>query len=108
MKWWDRPFTTQDTIRYHENAFHHFSGIATEMICDLDSLIAVSENVGNLLLTQVFQDYQQHLVFDIYLYRGSNPKTIGKIERVVGYVKSNFAKNRVYDGLDDWNEKSRS
>lgn len=27
---------------------------------------------------------------------------------MVGYVKANFAKNRVYDGLDDWNEKSRS
>lgn len=40
--------------------------------------------------------------------RGSDPETKGKIERVVGYIKANFAKNRVYDGLDDWNEKSRS
>lgn len=104
----DRPFTTQDTIRSHENAFHHFGGKAAEMVYDQDNLIAVSENAGDLLLTQDFQSYQHALGFDIYLCRGSDPETKGKIEWVVGYVKSNFAKNRIYDGLDDWNEKSRS
>ena len=108
LEWLDRPFTTQDTIRSHENAFRHLGGMPEEMVYDQDNLIAVSENAGDLLLTQVFQAYQQALGFDVYLCRGSDPETKGKIERVVGYVKANFAKNRVYDGLDDWNEKSRS
>ena len=108
LEWLDRPFTTQDTIRSHENAFRHFGGMPEEMVYDQDNLIAVSENAGDLLLTQDFQAYQQTLGFDVYLCRGSDPETKGKIERVVGYVKSNFAKNRVYDGLDDWNEKSCS
>ena len=106
LEWLDRPFTTQDTIRSHENAFRHFGGMPEEMVYDQDNLIAVSENAGDLLLTQDFQAYQQALGFDVYLCRGSDPETKGKIERVVGYVKANFAKNRVYDGLDDWNEKS--
>ena len=108
LEWLDRPFTTQDTIRSHKNAFRHFGGMPEEMVYDQDNLIAVSENAGDLLLTQDFQAYQQALGFDVYLCRGSDPETKGKIERVVGYVKANFAKNRVYDGLDDWNEKSRS
>lgn len=108
LEWLDRPFTTADTIRSHENAFRHFGGMPEEMVYDQDNLIAVSENAGDILLTQDFQAYQQALGFGVYLCRGEDPETKGKIERVVGYVKANFAKNRVYDGLDDWNEKSRS
>ncbi len=108
LEWLDRPFTTKDTIRSHENAFRHFGGMPEEMVYDQDNLIAVNENAGDLVLTQEFQAYQQALGFSVYLCRGSDPETKGKIERVVGYVKSNFAKNRVYNGLDDWNEKSRS
>lgn len=51
LEWLDRPFTTQGTIRSHENAFHHFGGMAAEMVYDQDNLIAVSENAGDLLLT---------------------------------------------------------
>jgi len=108
LEWLDRPFTTKDTIRSHENAFRHFGGMAKEMVYDQDNLIAVNENAGDLMFTQDFQAYQQALGFDVYLCRGADPESKGKIERVVGYVKSNFAKNRVYDGLEDWNEKSRS
>ena len=108
LEWLDRPFTTADTIRSHENAFRHFGGMPEEMVYDQDNLIAVSENAGDLLLTQDFQAYQQALGFGVYLCRGEDPETKGKIERVVGYVKANFAKNRIYDGLDDWNEKSRA
>ncbi|WP_253940770.1 Mu transposase domain-containing protein [Fundicoccus ignavus] len=79
-----------------------------EMVYDQDNILAVSENAGDLLLTHDFDAYHQALGFSIYLCRGEDPESKGKIERVVGYVKSNFAKNRVYDGLDDWNEKSRS
>ncbi len=54
-----------------------------EMTYDQDNLIAVSENAGDLLLTQDFKAYQQALAFDIYLCRRSDPETKGKIERVL-------------------------
>lgn len=75
----DRPFTTQDKIRSHENAFRHFGGMPEEMVYDQDNLIAVSENVGDLLVTQDFQVYQQALGFDIYLCHGYDPETKGKL-----------------------------
>lgn len=73
--------------------------MAAEMVYDQDNLIAVSENARDLLLTQDFQAYQQALGFNIYLCRGSDLETKGKIERVIGYVKSNFAKIGFMMGL---------
>ena len=106
VEWLDRPFTTEDTLRSHDNAFRYFGGMPQELVYDQDNLIAVSENAGDLLLTHAFQAYQQALGFDIYLCRGEDPESKGKIERVVGYVKTNFAKNRIYHNLDDWNDKT--
>ena len=51
----DRPFTTRDVIRAHENAFDWFEGIPREIVYDQDSLIVVSENGGDLILTKEFE-----------------------------------------------------
>ncbi|MFP3324952.1 IS21 family transposase, partial [Planococcus sp. SIMBA_160] len=44
--------------------------------------------------------------FRVYLCRKADPESKGKIENVVKYVKNNFAKNRVYSTLEDWNDRS--
>ena len=38
--------------------------------------------------------------------RKSDPESKGKIESVIKYIKNNFAKYRIYYGLDTWNEES--
>ncbi|GAB2319961.1 IS21 family transposase [Alkalibacterium sp. s-m-22] len=108
VEWLDRPFTTEDTIRCHEQAFRYFGGMTHEIMYDQDNLIAVNENAGDLILTSEFEAYQQARGFQVYLCRAADPETKGKIERVVGYVKGNFAKNRIYSDLDDWNQKCRN
>src|SRR5699024_8769701 len=82
LEWLDRPFTIQVTSRSQENVIRHVGGMPEEMVYDQDNLIAVSEKVGDLLLTQDFQAYQQALGIDVYLCRGSDPETKGKNERV--------------------------
>lgn len=105
-KWWlNRPFTTEDTIRFHEQAFEFYGGMPEEIVYDQDNLIAVSENAGDLLLTTSFQQYVRQRKFRIYLCRKADPESKGKVENVVKYVKNNFAKNRVFSNLEDWNEK---
>ena len=104
--WQDRPFTTQDTIRCHEKAFQYYEGIPSEIVYDQDNLIAVSENAGDLILTKDFQQYVKERKFKVYLCRKADPESKGKIENVVKYVKNNFAKNRVYTSLEDWNDRS--
>src|SRR5690625_5673270 len=44
MEWLDRPFTTRDVVRAHENAFQYFGGMPDELVYDQDALLIVSEN----------------------------------------------------------------
>lgn len=105
VEWLDRPFTTKDAIRCHENAFHFFGGMPEEIVYDQDHLITVSENAGDIILTGEFQAYKQERGFRIYLCRKADPQSKGKVENVVKFVKRNFAKNRVFPNLEAWNEK---
>jgi hypothetical protein len=104
VEWLDRPFRSADVIHMHENAFRHFEGMPLEMVYDQDRLLAVSENAGDIIMTAEFSRYQQTRKFKVYLCRKSDPESKGKIEQVVKYVKNNFAKNRVFDNLTDWQE----
>ncbi|MBU9713485.1 IS21 family transposase, partial [Bacillus tamaricis] len=102
VEWLDRPFRSNDLIRMHENAFRFYGGMSIEIVYDQDRLLAVSENAGDLIMTAEFTKYQQTRKFKVYLCRKSDPQSKGKIEQVVKYVKINFAKNRTYDNLIDW------
>lgn len=108
VEWLDRPFRASDLIQMHENAFCYFGGMSIELVYDQDRLLAVSENAGDLIMTVEFTKYQQARRFKVYLCRKSDPETKGKIEQVVKYVKNNFAKNRTYDNLIDWQDSSMS
>lgn len=103
-EWQDRPFTTRDVLRCHESAFQYFGGCTMEIVYDQDKLIAVSENDGDLILTAEFQAYKEQRGFRIYLCRAADPETKGKIESTVKFIKSNFAKNRVFHNIESWNE----
>jgi transposase len=104
-EWLDRPFTTQDVIRAHENAIKWFGGIPHEVVYDQDSLIVVSENGGDLILTKEFQQYKSERNLTLRVCRKADPESKGKIENVVGFIKHNFAKHRIFHNIDSWNEK---
>lgn len=104
-EWLDRPFTTQDVIQAHENAFQWFGGIPRELVYDQDSLIVVSENSGDLILTKEFQQYKETRNLTLRVCRKADPESKGKIENVVGFIKHNFAKHRVFHNIDSWNEQ---
>src|SRR5690606_38867668 len=106
VEWLDRPFRTSDLIRMHENAFRFYGGMSEEIVYDQDRLLTVSENAGDLIMTEEFTKYQQTRKFKVYLCRKSDPESKGKIEQVVKYVKNNFAKNRTFDNLVDWQNSS--
>src|SRR5690606_26817045 len=74
----DRPFTTRDVIRAHENAFHWFEGIPHEIVYDQDSLIVVSENGGNLILTKEFEAYRQERRLKLRVCRKADPESKGR------------------------------
>lgn len=104
VAWLDRPFTTADVIQMHENAFAYFGGMTKEIVYDQDHLILVSENYGDLIMTHEFAAYAKKRGFQIYMCRKQDPESKGRIENVVGYVKKNFAKHRMFFNLDKLNE----
>src|SRR5690625_6346982 len=40
-EWQDRPFTTRDVLRCHENAFQFYGGKTDEIVYDQDKLMSV-------------------------------------------------------------------
>lgn len=103
-EWLDRPFTTLDVIKAHERAFKWYGGIPSELVYDQDSLIVVSENGGDLVLTEEFQKYKEARDLTLRVCRKADPESKGKIENVVGFIKYNFAKHRFFHNIDSWNE----
>lgn len=103
-EWRDKPFTTNDIIRIHENAFEFFGGMPEEIVYDQDHLILASENHGDLIFTQAFSGYLQKRKFRVYMCRKADPESKGKVEKVVGYVKNNYARYRTFYNIDQWNE----
>lgn len=76
-----------------------------ELVYDQDHLILVSENHGNLILTREFAKYVKKRQLEIYMCRKQDPEAKGQIENVIGFVKKNFARNRVYHHIDKLNEE---
>lgn len=104
VEWLDRPFTTADVVRMHENAFEFYGGMTKEIVYDQDHLILTSENNGDLILTHEFAAFVKKRGFQIHMCRKQDPESKGRIENVVGYVKKNFAKHRIFFNLEKLNE----
>jgi len=103
-EWQARPFNTSDIIRIHENAIEYYGGYPLEAVYDQDHLILVSENHGDLIYTKEFASYLQKRKFSVYMCKKADPESKGKIEKVVDFVKDNYASNRIFLGIDRWNE----
>lgn len=106
MMWQERPFTTVDLINAHEKAFKYFGGKPKQIVYDQDSIIVVSENGGDIIYTRQFDSYLQTEPFEVYMCRGADPESKGKVENVVGFIKNNFAKNRLFHDINQWNQSA--
>lgn len=101
--WQTRPWTTADFVQAHIKAFTFFGGRPEEIVYDQDKVLAVSENNGDIIYTEGFQNYLDATGFRIYLCHGSDPESKGKIEAVIKYGKHGFAEHRILDDIDDFN-----
>jgi len=105
--WWsDKPFTTLTFIDAHNKAFEYFGGIPIEIVYDQDRLLTVSENNGDIIYTEGFQNYLNAARFKVRLCRAFDPESKGKVEAVVKFAKYNFAKYRIFEDISTLNEDS--
>jgi len=94
-----RPYTAVDLARACRECFSYIGGIPRELVFDLDCVVVVSENYGDIIHTYEFEKLRQDLKFSVRLCRAADPASKGKIESVIKFVKNNFLENRIY--VDD-------
>jgi transposase len=96
--------TTDDFIRSLENAFWSFGGVPQTLV--IDNLRAAVKHADwyDPELNPKLRSFCQHYGVAILPTRPYTPRHKGKIERGVGYVKSNSLKGRVFKTLAEQNE----
>ena len=102
------PFTTSDAIYAHLLAFEYIQGIPREILYDQDRVLIHDENLGDYLLTHEFGAFNRSQPFEVVFCRKSDPESKGKVENVVGYVKKNFLRGRVYHDTTVLNQEVQS
>ena len=85
-KWFASPPNAEQFVAAIEECFGYFGGMPKELVFDQDRLLAVSENYGDIIYTYAFGSFKQRRKFDVYLCRGHDPESKGKIEAVVKYL----------------------
>jgi len=65
-------------------------------VYDQDRLLLISENKGDLILTEAFRKYAEYRGFKLHFCRKSDPQSKGKVENVIKYAKYNFLRGRRY------------
>src|SRR5690606_24197645 len=101
-----RPFTAELAVQAHEMAFRYFGGVPRVIVYDQDKVFLVSENRGDLILTEVFRAYVREQAFQLHFCRKADPESKGKVENVVKYVKQNFLINRTYFDDETLNDEA--
>ncbi len=96
-----RPFTSRDLVNALRQCFAYMGGRTREIVFDQDSVVSVSENAGDIILTREMALFKMECGFSIYLCRGADPESKGKIENGVKFLKNNFIPHRMYPGSDD-------
>lgn len=99
----DRPFRTLDVIRHLLDAFDYFGGRPEELVIDQDRLMVVSENAGDIILTEDFKQFIEEQELRLYVCRRADPETKGKVENLVKFVKGSFFETRDFERVAEAN-----
>lgn len=100
----DRPFSSADLVHALYGCFEYYGGMPRQLVYDQDSIIVVSENSGDIIHTYAFAAFLEETRLDVLVCRKADPESKGKIEAVVRFIKGNFMENRLFMGLDIWNQ----
>lgn len=89
-------------LQCHKNAFAFFAGWPRAILYDNMKQVRLSATQ----LQQQFLDFAHHYGFTIKTHQPYRPRTKGKVERVVDYVKDNFLNGRCFADFDDLNAQA--
>ncbi|MBU1077337.1 MAG: DDE-type integrase/transposase/recombinase [Spirochaetes bacterium] len=100
----ESPFSTKDLISHLLDCFGYLGGMPEELVIDQDCTMVVSENHGDIIYTRQFKELIEEMDLKMYVCRGADPESKGKIENVVKFIKYNFFPVREFQSLSQANE----
>lgn len=86
-------------IESHQQAFRYFNGWPRTILYDNMKQVKLSKDRFN----EIFLDFARHYGFTPKTHQPYRPRTKGKVERTVDYVKDSFLKGRSFGTLDELN-----
>src|SRR5215204_4262144 len=86
-----------ELIRCHQRAFSFFGGWPRSILYDNMKQVRLSQSEWNPL----FLDFINHYGITPRTHRVRRPRTKGKVERMVHYLKDNFLNGREFDDMSD-------
>ncbi len=98
-----RSMTLATLIRCHQNAFAFFGGWPRRILYDNMRQVVVGPERSNAR----FLDFTRHHGCEVKRGRPYRPRTKGKVERSVSYLRDSFLNGRTFAGLDDLNAQGR-
>lgn len=98
-----RSMTLATLIRCHQNAFAFFGGWPRRILYDNMRQVVVGPERTNAR----FLDFTRHHGFEVKRCRPYRPRTKGKVERSIWYLRDSFLNGRTFTGLDDLNAQAR-
>jgi len=96
--------TTEDFLRCLENAFWHFGGVPQTVVIDNLKAAVTHPDWYDPELTPKLRDFSTHYGTAILPTKPRTPRHKGKVERGIGYVKSNGLKGHTFSALAEENE----
>lgn len=104
-------FTTQmdegTLLRCHINAFQYFDGVPSKILYDNQKTVVTSrDSEGYPIWNERFATFAKHYCFTPKLCRPYRPRTKGKVERLVRYIRENFFCGIEFSNLADINHQA--
>jgi transposase len=90
-------------LECHQAGFEFFGGWPATILYDNMKQVRLSRSQWN----EAFLDFCRHYGFAPKTHRPYRPRTKGKVERMVDYVRENFLVGRSFDSLEDLNAQAR-
>lgn len=90
-------------LRCHQNAFAFFGGWPASLLYDNMKQVKIGPDTWNGL----FMDFANYYGFTPKTHRIRRPRTKGKVERMVSYVRDSFLRGRTFRDFADLNAQAR-
>ena len=97
----DHKYNATEACQAIYKAFNRLGGRVRQLVIDQDAVFVSSETYGEVIKTQVFEDFCTEQDLTLFVCRKADPESKGPIENSVGFVKKSFFSARKITCIDD-------